>query len=146
MFLPRETLDLRPERLLGLRVSLNTPVVSTEEVPTGPARAALAAHEDAEGRLSITLAVRPIQAGHAIFYALEEEIGAEGGLEVGIDAALTFGESLGFLFDEDALESPGPDSQEQAFALWSSVVGDADAAEVMSVTMSKRPGRALESL
>lgn len=137
MFLPRETpLELDPEHLLGLRLSLNTPVVSTEEIPTGPARAALAVHRDAGGRPTVTLAVRSVQAGHAVFYGLEEDLAGDAGLAMGVDAALSFGESLGFLFDDDELTSG--DASTDAFALWSSIVGDAELTKVMEITKERR--------
>jgi hypothetical protein len=131
MFLPRATpLELTPERLLGLRVSLNTPVVSTEDVPPGPARAALAVHEDGAGRATVTLAVRSVDSQGVVFYGLEEDLPREAMLSVGVDAALSFGESLGFLFDDDALEAGGRGARDRAFALWCSVVGAAPAGSV----------------
>jgi hypothetical protein len=137
MFLPRETPpELGPEHLLGLRMSLNTPVVSTEEVPTGPARAALAVHRDPAGAATITLAVRPVQASHAVFYGLEDDLRDETRLAMGVDAALSFGESLGFLFDDDELAS-GEKAQAGAFALWSSIVGDDELSKVMGITTER---------
>jgi hypothetical protein len=124
MFLPRATpLALTPERLLGLRVSLNTPVVSTEEVAPGPARAALAVHQDSAGRPTVTLAVRPVDSSGVVFYGLEEDLPGDAMLSVGVDAALSFGESLGFLFDDDTLQGGGRGARERAFALWCSVAG-----------------------
>jgi hypothetical protein len=145
MFLPRETpLELGPEHLLGLRLSLNTPVVSTEEIPTGPARAALAVHRDPAGVPTITLAVRPIQASHAVFYGLEEELRGEAGLAMGVDAALCFGESLGFLFDDDPLAS-GDVEAGGVFSLWSSIIGDDELSKVMQVTEQRSEPRAAPS-
>jgi hypothetical protein len=138
MFLPRETpLELGPEHLVGLRMSLNTPVVSTEEVPTGPARAALAVHRDPSGAPSITLAVRPVQASHAVFYGLDEDLRDEARLAMGVDAALCFGESMGFLFDDDELAS-GEKAQAGVFALWRSIVGDDELLKVMEITDERR--------
>ena len=138
MFLPRETpLELGPEHLLGLRMSLNTPVVSTEEIPTGPARAALAVHRDPAGVPTITVAVRPVQASHAVFYGLNEDLRDEARLAMGVDAALSFGESLGFLFDDDELAS-GEEAHPGVFALWSSIVGDDELSKVMGITEERR--------
>ena len=44
-----ETLDLSGDRLNGLRLSLNAPVVSIDELPVGPARAAIVIHEEPDG-------------------------------------------------------------------------------------------------
>ena len=52
---------------------------------------------------------------------------------MGIDAALSFGESLGFLFDDDAIASGAAVSE--ALALWESIVGDTT---VMKVTGEPR--------
>jgi hypothetical protein len=107
-------------------------VVSTEEIPIGPARAALAVHRDPGGVPTITLAVRPIQASHAVFYGLEEELRGEAGLAMGVDAALCFGESLGFLFVASGdVEAGG------VFSLWSSIIGDDELSKVMQVTRSE---------
>ena len=138
MFLPRETpLELGAEHLLGLRLSLNTPVVSTEEVPTGPARAALAVYRDSGGVPTITLAVRPLQASHAVFYGLNEDLGDEARLAMGVDAALCFGESLGFLFDDDELAG-GKEADAAVLALWSSIAGDDELSKVMGITEERR--------
>lgn len=146
MFLPRETpLELGPEQLMGLRLSLNTPVVSTEEVPMGPARAALAVHRDPGGVPTITLAVRPIQARHAVFYGLNEDLRGEARLAMGVDAALSFGESLGFLFDDDELAGGSGEPSTEVFALWSSIVGDDELSKVMEITDEARHGTLDES-
>ena len=70
MFFPRtESLALSETSLWGLRVSLNSPVVSIEELPVGPARAAIASHEEADGRPSVTIGIRSMTGGDAVLYS-----------------------------------------------------------------------------
>lgn len=113
MYFPPRTspLDLSAGRLNGLRLSLNTPVVSIEELPVGPARAAIAIHQEADGTPNLTVGVRSLRSGAAVLFSLEEDLQGHSSLAVGIDAALSFGEGMGFLFDEDELDA---DSTEEA--------------------------------
>jgi hypothetical protein len=90
--------------LRSLRVSLNTPVVAIEDLPVGPAAAAVAIHAAPGGPL-LTLALRSVRSGQLAFFAPDEEW--QPGVEVALDAALSFAEGLGFLFDEDALAAGG---------------------------------------
>jgi hypothetical protein len=124
-FPPRtEPLDLSPERLNGLRLSLNAPVVSIEELPVGPARAAIAIHEEVDGRPNLTVGVRSLQSGAAVFFSLEGDLREHSSLAVGIDAALSFGESMGFLFDEDELEAGSSgELRSRALGLWRELMG-----------------------
>jgi len=102
MFSPRKRpLLLVADRLLALRISLNTPVVATPDLPAGPARAAIAVHGEA-GRTCFTVAVRSLRNGVSVLYELEDEDPNDAsGIAVALDAALSFGESMGFLFDDE---------------------------------------------
>jgi hypothetical protein len=111
-FLLRSTpLELSADRLHGLRLSLNTPVVSIEELPVEPARAAIAIHDEIDGSPNITVGVYSLRSGVPVLFSFEEGLRDRTALANGIDAALSFGESMGFLFDEDEL---GSDSAEEA--------------------------------
>jgi hypothetical protein len=102
MFSPRKRpLLLVADRLLALRLSLNTPVVATPDLPAGPARAAIAVHSES-GRTCFTVAVRALRNGVSVLYELEgEDPNDASGVAVALDAALSFGESMGFLFDDE---------------------------------------------
>jgi hypothetical protein len=102
MFSPRKKpLLLVADRLLALRLSLNTPVVATADLPAGPARAAIVVHGEA-GRTCFTVAVRSLRNGDSVLYELEgEDPNDASGIAVALDAALSFAESMGFLFDDD---------------------------------------------
>jgi hypothetical protein len=111
-FLLRSTpLDLSADRLRGLRLSLNTPVVSIEEVPVEPARAAIVVHDEIDGRPNVTVGIYALRSEVAVLFSFERSLHDTGAMTNGVDAALSFGESMGFLFDEDELE---PDSGEEA--------------------------------
>lgn len=122
MFVPSDSPpELAPSRLRGLRFSLNSPVVTTEAIPAGPARGALLVHRDARGRLGVAVCVRSLRTGGVVLYRSDERFDGDAELSVGIDAALSFGESLGFLFDDDELEK-GLD-REDALQLWREFLG-----------------------
>ena len=122
MFVPCDSPpDLVAARLRGLRFSLNSPVVTTEVIPSGPARGALLVHRDARGRLGVALCVRSLSTGDVVLYRSDERFDGAGELSVGIDAALSFGESLGFLFDDDELEKGL--AREDALARWRDFLG-----------------------
>jgi hypothetical protein len=106
MFSPRKRpLLLVADRLLALRLSLNTPVVATPDLPAGPARGAIAVHSEA-GQTCFTVAVRSLRNGVSVLYELEgEDLNDASGMAVALDAALSFGESMGFLFDDELVTS-----------------------------------------
>ena len=119
-------LDLSADRLKGLRLSLNSPVVSIEELPVGPARAAIAVHEEVDGRPNLTVGVRSLRDGNVVLFSLEGDLREHSSLAVGIDAALSFGEGMGFLFDEDELEAVSvEEARPRALGLWHELMGPA---------------------
>ena len=123
------------ERLLSLRLSMNTPVVATDELPAGPARAAIAIHSEA-GRTCFTVAVRSLRQGVSVLYELEDEDFTQpDGLTVALDASLSFGESMGFLFDDDMLVDREPATLRQAVARLREIVS-APGLEAADVTAS----------
>ena len=85
----------------------------------GPARAAIAIHEEADGRPNLTVGVRSLKDGTVAIFSLEGDLREHSSLAVGIDAALSFGESMGFLFDEEELEAvPAEEARPRALGLW----------------------------
>lgn len=110
--------QLRPEDLRSLQLSLNTPVVRVENLPVAPARAVLLLHSNTPGRLDVVLSVRSLKSGEVLHFEPDSEIPDA---ERGIDAAMAFGEAMGFLFDEDELAAG---NAERAFGLWSDLMGE----------------------
>jgi hypothetical protein len=106
------------ERVRALRVSLNAPVLATPDLPVGPARAVIVTHLEARGRIDVTVGVRALRSGEVVFWSFDGELSSSDDISVASDAALTFAESLGFLFDEGAL-GPGSD----AAKMWTAWIG-----------------------
>lgn len=102
------------DRLLALRLSLNTPVLATEEVASGPARAAICAWAEGSAR-HFALAVRALRGGDAVVYELQQEVpGDADGWSVALDSALSFGESMGFVFDDEMIVDRRSDTLRRA--------------------------------
>jgi hypothetical protein len=126
VFFPLTTpLAVAPVHVQGLRLSLNTPVVATEELPIGPARAAILVHDDPERGPTVTIGIRSLRADRVALYGLESEAGDDTDLEVAVDAALSFAESMGFLFDEDELVGGDAQAKTRCLGLWRDLLGDA---------------------
>jgi hypothetical protein len=111
--------------LRALHVSLNSPVVTLEQLPVGPASAAVAFHTGE--RPGVTLAVRSIRTGHLAFFTCGGEEAADYP-EVVLDAALCFAESMGFLFDEDLVQALGDRGPREAARRWIDLLGEECAA------------------
>ncbi len=122
-----EPLDLQPDRIHGLRTSLNSPVVTAEGLPVGPARAAILVHDEPDGRPNVTIGVRSQKAGEVVLYSYDGDLREESSIAVGLDGALSFGETMGFLFDDDEMAGPAPDgpARERAAGLWRDMIGEA---------------------
>ena len=104
--------------LRALRLSLNTPVVAIEELPVGPASAGIALHEGPGGPW-LCLAVRSVRTGQLALFAPDEAWSRSEGPSLGLEAALSFAESMGFLFDEDLLANGDPG---EAVSRWAELV------------------------
>lgn len=102
-------------KLRALRLSLNTPVVAITELPVGPASAGIALHDGPRGQ-SLCLAVRSVRTGQLVLFTPDEDWDKSGGQRLGIDAALSFAEGMGFLFDEDLMVSGEARESERRWA------------------------------
>jgi hypothetical protein len=101
-FTRQEAPDPLRSALRSLRPSLNTPVVVVEDLPAGPASAAIACFGDPAGS-QVVLAIRSERSGQAIFFGPDDEVRDWQAPDLAVDAALSFAESMGFLFEEDRL-------------------------------------------
>ena len=115
MFAARQRpLLLVEDRLLALRMSLNAPVLATAELPTGPARAAIVVHAQGASPC-FSIVVRSLRNGASVIYELEgEDLREDSGWSVALDASLSFGESMGFLFDDEMLVDRRPETLRRA--------------------------------
>ncbi len=106
--------------LRALRLSLNAPVVDLVPLPVGPASAAIALREG-PGSPQVTIALRTDRGGERLLFGEDGSSSADS--ELLLDAALSFAESMGFLFDDDLVESRGDDGPEEAARVWREWLG-----------------------
>ncbi len=116
-----------PERgvraLRALHVSMNAPVVAIEDLPVGPARAAIAVQEAAGGGASLMLALRSQRTGQLACFAPDETLLTDATAQIALDGALSFAESMGFLFDGDAIPELGEGGPREAAQSWNQLLG-----------------------
>jgi hypothetical protein len=134
MFFPRSRpLALDESDLHSLRLALNTPIVSIQELPPGPATAAIAIHMEKNGERALTIAVRAVRGGEVVLFTLDEDLSDDGAVLGAIDAALSFAEAMGFLFDEDELETATPTGRRGALSRWRELVRETRKGSVAAV-------------
>ena len=116
-----------PEReakaLRALHVSLNTPVVAIEDLPVGPARAAIAVQDASGGCVSLLLVLRSQRTGQLACFAPDETLESDASAQIALDGALSFAESMGFLFDDDAIPELGVEGPREAAQSWNELLG-----------------------
>jgi hypothetical protein len=110
--------DCDAQGLRALRRSLNTPVVAIDLLPPGPATAAIALQQGAADAPRVTIALRATRSGQLAFFCADDERAQFGSPAVAMDAALSFAESMGFLFDDDEVEGVGDAGPSQAAQVW----------------------------
>ena len=120
IFLADAPLETGCSELEALYVSLNSPVVTLDSLPVGPASAAVALHMNP--RPGVTLAVRCVRTGRVAFFTSGPCEVVEDA-KVLLDAALSFAESMGFLFDEDEVAARGEQGPREAARLWLDLLG-----------------------
>jgi hypothetical protein len=113
-----------PGTLRSLRLSLNAPVVSIAELAVGPASAAIAVHEAPDGACSLTVAIRCQRTNEVALFGPGVEVGASGFTLHAIEAAISFAEGMGFLFDDDLFADPVSGASTAAQAWAGFVVGE----------------------
>lgn len=127
MFFPRsEVLQLTEAQLKSLRPSVNQPVVVTDELSGGPARAAIAAYtEGGEKKFGVTIVIRSLQSNQVVFYDCSEAIENAAGLSIAFEAAMSFCEAMGFVLGDDVLAQHGLESRKVGLQLWREATGEA---------------------
>jgi len=130
MFAARQRpLLLVEDRILALRMSLNAPVLATAEFPAGPARAAIVVHAQGASRC-FSIVVRSLRNGTSVIYELEgEDLREDSGWSVALDASLSFGESMGFLFDDEMLVDRRPETLRRAITRLHEILAPPDVSD-----------------
>jgi len=125
-----EPLLLSEAGIHGLCVSLNTPVLNVEELPVGPARAAIVLFDTGYGDLGLGIAVRSVDTRRAVVYAYRGIIDEEQDPAEAMEVATAFAEGMGFLFDEDLVRSDAHEGRSRALAIWTELTDDAPEIEL----------------
>jgi len=107
-----------------LHLSMNTPVVAIEDFPVGPARAGVSLSEGDGGDLRLEIAVRAVRTGQLLFYASDDAFSLDSDASHAVEAALSFAEGMGFLFDEDEVVARGAEGSAEAADLWQELIAD----------------------
>lgn len=122
--------DAHCSELVTLHRSMNAPVVAIEDLPVGPARAAVALCRgvgEGGSSVDVTIAVRCVRTGQVAFFTAGGELRELSSSSIAMDAALSFAESMGFLFDDDEVEIHGVDGPRVAAKTWQRFLhGDAE--------------------
>jgi hypothetical protein len=122
-----EPLALSEASLLGLRPALNTPVLSVDYLPVGPARAAIVVFAEEYGGIGLALGIRSNEGGQVVVFRNQEPLDDMAPLPEVIEPALAVAERMGFLFDEDMVAgSSGGQRRVEAMELWGQLMGDMD--------------------
>ncbi len=120
-----EPLALSEASLLALRPALNAPVLNTDFLPVGPARAAIVVFAEEYGGIGLAIGVRSNEGGQIAVFRNQTSIDASTNITDALEPALTSAERMGFLFDEDMVESiPGGQGRVQAMSLWGELMGE----------------------
>jgi hypothetical protein len=122
-----EPLALSEASLLALRPALNAPVLNTDFLPVGPARAAIVVFAEEYGGIGLAIGVQSNESGQIAVFRNQEPIDAETTIGDALEPALSNAEQMGFLFDEDMVEgAPGGQGRSDAMALWGRLMGELD--------------------
>lgn len=120
-----EPLALSEASLLMLRPALNAPVLNVDFLPVGPARAAIVVFAEEYGGIGLALGIRSTEGGQVAVFRNREAIEELSPLAESLEPALAEAERMGFLFDEDMIDSvPGGEGRAQATALWADLMGE----------------------
>jgi hypothetical protein len=148
MFMPSTTeTPISEMAIAAFCAALNTPVVNIEDLEVGPARAAIMLSADDYGLLSLVVRVSLISSGEGVTFRFQDDPAQFGSHSGATEAALGFAEGMGFLFEEDLIESGGPAGRQRAWNIWCSLM-DPDAAtdfEDEDPASSPADGATLES-
>ncbi len=130
----------------SLHLSLNAPVISIDELPVGPARAGVALRALSGGGFHLQIAIRSLRTGEVV--AVASDLDPEGLPEevAAVEAALSYAEGMGFLFDEDEVATGDADAADKAAALWCDLVEEVpERARTHASVASPRPPSATEA-
>jgi hypothetical protein len=126
-----EPLLLSEAGIHGLCVSLNTPVLNIDELPVGPARAAIVLYGSGYGSLGLAVGVRSLETRQVAVFAYNGSIDMQCLPADAMEDATSFAERMGFLFDDDvvAASASESDARARALRLWTELTDAPEADE-----------------
>ena len=114
----------RPRALRSLHFSLNTPVVAIERSRRSAPRARRSPCRTlARAAPRCMLVVRSQRTGQLACFSHDEPLESDASAQIALDGALSFAESMGFLFDDDAIPELGADGPREAADSWNDLLG-----------------------
>lgn len=136
-----EPLLLSEAGIHGLCISLNTPVLNIDELPVGPARAALVLFDSGCGSLGLAVGVRSIETRQVAVFSYRATPDMQPGSARAIEDATRFAERMGFLFDDDVIASSDDDRRVRALCLWNDLTGTLELEQVQELDELAPPTR-----
>ena len=125
-----EPLLLSEAGIQGLCVSLNTPVLNIEELPVGPARATIVLFDSGYGTMGLGIGIRSVETRQIVVFSYRGTLDMQTTTVDAMERAASFAERMGFLFDEDVVQSSGSDGCARALRLWTDLTGLPELEEV----------------
>ncbi|MBW2272324.1 MAG: hypothetical protein JRG96_03565 [Deltaproteobacteria bacterium] len=128
MFLPNSAVPVVSEASIqALCPSLNTPVLNIEQLPVGPARAAILLFGGEDGDVCLAVGLRSLETSEVVVFSYQGDACDFSTVDTAVGAALSFAEGMGFLFEDDLVAQAGPQGQAQAARVWESLARDTEA-------------------
>lgn len=125
MFMPcTDDFLVAESSILAFCATINTPVINVEALDVGPARAGILLSAGDYGDFVLVVRVALISNGQGVTFKLQGDPREFGEAAAAVDAALSFSEGMGFLFEE-ILVAGGPQAgRQRALKIWESLVSE----------------------
>lgn len=131
MFMPcSDESALAESAIIAFCAALNAPVVNIDALAVGPARAGIMIAAGEAGELNLWVRVSLISSGEGITFKFQGDPAEFRDPSAAIDAALSFSEGMGFLFEEDLLTRGGRSGRQRALKIWNSLCGQREEARL----------------
>ena len=138
-----QPLPLSEACLQSLCASLNAPIVHMDELPSGPARAAVVVYAEQYGDLGMAVAVRSLEGGQVVLMRAQEPLPPDADPAQALETVMSYAEGLGFVFDEDMLAGNAThETRLAALDHWLRLNGSDEIFETPDVTSPPAPAGA----
>jgi hypothetical protein len=128
MFLPISVVPSVSEAAIqALCPSLNTPVLNIEQLPVGPARAAILLFQGEYGEVYLAVGLRSLETNEVMAFSYQGDPHEFSSTSSAVGTALSFAEGMGFLFEDDLIAQEGAEGRRLAAQIWESLVRESEA-------------------